>query len=256
MCLDSDDPRLKENVYEGNARAKDDLRINEDTSPKSSGTGFLITSDGYIITADHVVSNAQSVKVLTNDGLLPAQVVRRSESEDIAILKIQDSNYSSLPLKSSRSVKLGSEVFTIGFPNIGLQGFEPKFTKGYISSLAGLQDKPKHFQISVPVQSGNSGGPLVDGDGNVIGVVVYMLSEEVTYQLTGNLPQNVNYAVKGSFVLAMLEAIPELASKLKQLYSKNNSNHDKVVEQVKESIVLILKRLIRKAISNGNLLNW
>ena len=160
-------------------------------------------------------------------------------TEDVAVLKIEGNDFSYLPVISSREVKLGDDVFTIGFPNTGLQGFEPKFTKGSISSLAGIQDNPKHFQISVPIQLGNSGGALVDDKGNVVGVIVSKLSEEVTYQLTGNLPQNVNYAVKSSFVLSMLEASPEISGHMLQP-NKSKDDFSDIVERAKQSVALVL----------------
>jgi S1-C subfamily serine protease len=112
-------------------------------------------------------------------------------------------------------VKLGDSVFTIGFPNTDLQGVAPKLTKGEISSLAGIRDNPRYFQISVPVQPGNSGGALVDERGNVVGIVASRLNDVATYEASGALPQNVNYAVKGGLVYNFLSRVPELSGKLK-----------------------------------------
>ena len=74
-----------------------------------------------------------------------------------------DRRFAPLPIAASRTVALGGTVATVGFPNIGLQGFAPKLAKGEIASLSGAGDDPRYFQISVPVQPGNSGGALVDG---------------------------------------------------------------------------------------------
>jgi len=92
-------------------------------------------------------------------------------------------------------VKLGGTVATVGFPNIGLQGFAPKLAKGEIASLSGAGDDGRYFQISVPVQPGNSGGALVDERGNVVGVVSAKLSARAALAASGALPENVNYAV-------------------------------------------------------------
>jgi len=89
-------------------------------------------------------------------------------------------------------------VAAIGLPNIGLQGFAPKLAKGEIASLSGAQDDPRYFQISVPVQPGNSGGTLVDERGNVVGVVSAKLSARAALSTSGALPDNVNYEVKSS----------------------------------------------------------
>ncbi len=91
-------------------------------------------------------------------------------ANDLVLLKAEG-KFSQLPITASRKVNLGGTVATVGFPNIGLQGFSPKLAKGEIASLSGAADDPRYFQISVPVQPGNSGGALVDERGNVIGIV-------------------------------------------------------------------------------------
>ena len=91
-------------------------------------------------------------------------------AKDLALLKAEE-KFTPLQVISSRTVKMGTTVTAVGFPNIGLQGFAPKLAKGEIAALSGAQDDPRYFQISVPVQPGNSGGALVDERGNVVGVV-------------------------------------------------------------------------------------
>src|SRR5439155_17880452 len=103
-----------------------------------------------------------------------------------------------------------------GFPNTNRQGTEPRLTKGEISSMSGIQDDPRHFQISTPVQPGNSGGPLVDLSGNVVGMVTSRLADAATLQASGSLPQNVNYALKSSCIVAFLETLAEPSAKLKE----------------------------------------
>ena len=100
----------------------------------------------------------------------------------------------------------------VGFPNIGLQGFAPKLAKGEITSLAGAQDDAWHFQISTPIQPGNSGGALAE---------------------------NVNYAVKSSYPLSFLESVPEVAAKLKEAHTKERKFED-VVKSVEQATVLVL----------------
>ena len=131
-------------------------------------------------------------------------------------------------------------VFTIGFPNTGVQGLEPKLTRGDISSLAGMRDDPRYFQISVPVQPGNSGGPLVNASGSVVGVVTLRLSDWNTLKLTGAIPQNVNYAVKSSFIAALVEGLPELAAKLKSLHASKDRKFEDVVKETEAAAVLVL----------------
>src|SRR6202044_2087941 len=105
---------------------------------------------------------------------------------------------------------LGDTVATIGFPDPGLQGFAPKLAKGEIASLSGAGDDTRYFQISVPVQPGNSGGALVDEHGNVVGIVSAKLDEAIALAASGALPKNVNYAIKSSFLLGFLESVPDV----------------------------------------------
>src|SRR5208282_2594685 len=104
-------------------------------------------------------------------------------------------SFPALSISRAESADLGQEVFTIGFPNIVMQGIAPKYTDGKISSLAGMMDDPTEYQISVPVQPGNSGGPLCDANGQVVGIVVARLNDLTVLQASGAVPQNVNYAV-------------------------------------------------------------
>jgi S1-C subfamily serine protease len=214
------------------------------TTPKqgdkivSSGTGFFITPDGFIITAYHVIKDASKVKLVTNQGIKTAVVVKADSTNDIAILKTENAQYQSLPIKSSMGTKLGSDVFTLGFPNVQLQGFEPKYTKGNISSLSGIQDDTRHFQISTPVQPGNSGGPLIDSTGNVIGIVVAKMADVEALAATGSIPQNVNYAIKSSFALALLETLPEASRNLTPPSQKERNSAD-IVDEAQKAVVLI-----------------
>jgi TPR repeat protein len=206
--------------------------------PESSGTGFFITEDGYLITNEHVVGSGAQVRLVTVHGLIPAKVVKVEAANDFALLKAEG-KFARLPVAASRAVKLGGTVATVGFPNIGLQGFAPKFARGEIGALSGPQDDARYFQISVPVQPGNSGGALVDEHGNVVGVVSGKLSAKATLFTSGELPENVNYAVKSSFLVAFLESVPEVAAKLKEP-NANDMKFADVVEQAKEAAVLVL----------------
>ena len=183
-------------------------------SVKNTGTGFFITNDGYILTNHHVVEGASNVSIKAEKGELSAKIIKVDKQNDLAVLKV-DGKFAALPVVSSRKVGLGDEVFTIGFPQIGLQGVSAKYTKGDISSLTGIKDDPRNFQISVPIQPGNSGGPLVNEYGNVVGIVVARLNALKLLKETGRIPQNVNYAVKSSFANSFLESLPKVVSKLK-----------------------------------------
>jgi len=207
-------------------------------NPKFTGTGFFITDDGYLISNYHVVKGAAKVRLLTGAGLIDTTVVKVDAANDLALLKAAG-KFAPLPIAASRTVKLGGTVATVGFPDIGLQGFAPKLAKGEIASLAGAADDPRYFQISLPVQPGNSGGALVDAHGNVVGIVAAKLDASVALAATGSLPENVNYAVKSSLLLSFLESVPDVSAKLKDPNTKDEPFED-VVKSAQDAAVLVL----------------
>ena len=207
-------------------------------TPTASGTGFFISDDGYLISNHHVVEGANQVRLVTSTGLISAKVVKVDAANDLALLKAEG-KFSALPVAASRGVKLGGTVATVGFPNIGLQGFAPKLAKGDIASLSGAGDDARYFQISVPVQPGNSGGALVDERGNVVGVVSAKLNASAALRSSGALPENVNYAVKSSYLLSFLESVPDVANKLKEASAKEKKFED-VVKEAEQAAVLVL----------------
>jgi uncharacterized protein len=169
----------------------------EAAGSKGNGSGVIVSSSGYVLTAAHVVLKAAKVVVVTTLGSRKAKVVSFDEANDVALLKLESGTYPSLPVIPSKQIRLGQSVATIGFPIVDIQGFSPKVTRGEISSMNGAGDDPRKWQISVPIQPGNSGGPLLDENGNVVGIVVS--------RLFGDGAQNVNYAVKSSYALSLLE---------------------------------------------------
>ena len=159
-------------------------------------------------------------------------------ANDLALLKAAG-KFASVPIAASRTVKLGGTVATVGFPNIGMQGFSPKLAKGEIASLSGAADDPRYFQISVPVQPGNSGGAVVEAHGNVVGSVAAKLDASVALAASGALPENVNYAVKSSLLLSFLESVPDVAAKLKEPVTVDRKFED-VVKSAQDAAVLVL----------------
>lgn len=207
-------------------------------SVKACGTGFFITDDGYFISNYHVIADAARVQILTSNGKIEAKVVKVDPVNDLALLKA-DGHFSLLPISSSRDIKLGSTVATVGFPDPDLQGFSPKLAKGEIAALAGIKDDVREFQISLPVQPGNSGGALVDEYGNVVGIVSAKLNASAALAVSGALPENVNYAIKSSYLLGFLESVPELSTKLSQPLAVERKFED-VVASVQEATVMVL----------------
>ena len=202
----------------------------------ANGSGAIISANGLILTAAHVIEGAKSIKVLTQQGLLDATVVQVDATNDVALLRCKG-QFNALRVVNSRSIRLGQGVFTIGFPQANLQGFSPKLTKGEISSLAGMRDDPRHWQISAPIQPGNSGGPLFDANGDIIGIIVSKLDELGVAERTGNLTQNVNYALKSAYIRPLLEEqnIPIDTPKDTQ-----STRLEDTAERVQKSVVMII----------------
>jgi serine protease Do len=199
-----------------------------------------------LISNYHVVKDATKVRLVTSAGLIDAKVVQVDAANDLALLKANaegrmknEETFKPLPIAASRTVLLGGTVATIGFPDIGLQGFAPKLAKGEIASLSGASDDPRYFQISVPVQPGNSGGALVDERGNVIGIVSAKLDASAALAASGQLPENVNYAVKSSLLLSFLESVPDVDAKLKVPNTADEKFED-VVKSAQNAAVLVL----------------
>jgi len=197
-----------------------------------SGSAFIVTSNGYLITCYHVINGASKVNISINNKEYPATIVRVDKLNDIALLKI-DGNFSALSFAPRNSVKMGSNVFTIGYPNPSLQGVNQKLTKGDINALTGYQDDIRLYQISVPVQPGNSGGALLNENSEVVGIIVAILKAETAFKITGSLPQNVNYALKSTYAQALIDTVPDALNNIQ------TSNGKKSIEKVRGSIVMV-----------------
>ena len=187
---------------------------------KGNGSGFLVNNQGIIATNYHVIEGAKEIYVESNKKDYKCSIVAIDKINDLAILKIQ--NFNTNPIKytiSSITSETGSSIFALGFPYaLSLLGNEIKLTDGLISSTSGYQNDVTTYQISVPVQPGNSGGPLFDENGNVIGIV----SSKFT------LGDNVSYAIKSNYLLKLLTKNNIIINK------KNSISNLKLTEKVKE----------------------
>lgn len=206
----------------------------------STGSGFIVTEDGYIVTNEHVVNGARRLEVLTNKGKYSVSVVKTDKNLDLALLKIDASTMPFMKLSNRRKACLGEEVFTIGFPMPGDQGYSPKVTKGVLSSENGYQDSPYEYQIDAAIQPGNSGGALCDAKGNVIGVTSSTLKSEYFLKQSGNVPQNVNYAIKKSYLLAFLDSVTQCSSGLIES-DEGPATIMEAVDKVRNACVLVFK---------------
>lgn len=162
----------------------------------SSGTGFVV-APRQIMTNQHVAEGCTAMRArLANGQEIPATVIAADRQRDLALLRTDGDPGPVLPFRRPAEVRRGEAVVTYGFPLAGLLSSGPTLTTGDVSALAGLGDNPRHLQISAPVQQGNSGGPLLDLRGHVVGVIVSKLNAQRIAQATGDIPQNVNFAVK------------------------------------------------------------
>ena len=176
--------------------------------PTTWGTGFFISTNGFIATNHHVVRGKSNfmIKYLNDD--IPAKLIAVDSHTDLAILKVDCGEFPALPFSKSKTANLGQDIFVMGFPLHQSQGFSPKVTKGVISSLTGIHDDPTTYQIDASIQPGNSGGPVCDVHGNLLAIVVSSLNDKFFLQHHDVIPQNVNYAIKKSYLMAFLSTIP------------------------------------------------
>jgi S1-C subfamily serine protease len=204
---------------------------------RAIGSGFFVTKDGYLLTNFHVVKDAAKIEVKAKDRTLKAEVVEVDKVNDLALLKVDGAEFHALRLSHRLAADLGESVFTIGFPNIETQGMAPKYTDGKISSLAGMMDDPTEYQVSVPVQPGNSGGPLCDSSGEVVGIIVARLNDLAMLRSQGVLPQNVNYAIKAQYAARLLHRMPDVDAALAKEAPTHSAN---VVQSVEDAVAMVM----------------
>jgi hypothetical protein len=169
----------------------------------SSGTGFAVAA-GLVVTNQHVVAGCTRLDVLSPDGRRTGVVVDADEGVDLALVRVTGLGGGIASLRRPGSVRLGESAYAFGFPLSGLLSDGGNFTNGVVSSLRGLRESANEIQITTPVQPGNSGGALIDAAGHVIGVIVGKLDATAVSRSTGDIPQNVNFAVSMQALLDFL----------------------------------------------------
>ena len=217
------------------------LQVN--TGDVATGTGFLFSSSDYVITSYHVVHGSKSISVrLINGERIDATVAIKDTNNDIAILKLSTSPRSRqniITIGDSSSVRTGDRVFTYGFPLVDLLGNqEPRYSEGFINSLSGISNDPRLFQVSIPIQPGNSGGPVFNEKGELIGMATSSIDSVQTQKVFGATPQNVNFAIKSSYINSLLPNLPGIFIKQKGIVPVPVEEIG-FKERVKNDIVLI-----------------
>lgn len=214
------------------------IEVNE-SEWSGNGSGFFISNDGYLATNYHVVSDANEIEIeFIRKGQkqnYKAKVIQSDTQNDLAILKIDDSSFvpfNSIPYNFKTSLtEVGSNVFALGYPMaLSVMGTEIKFTDGKISSKTGFQGDISTYQMTTPIQPGNSGGPLFDFDGNLIGIN--------SAKLRADVAENVSYAIKLNYLKNLIDVLPTTLN----LPNDNTITNKPLTEKIKiisDYVVLI-----------------
>ena len=167
----------------------------------TTGTGFFVDDSGHLVTAAHIVSSCipTSIKIRGFDkNIITAKRLTVDTRNDLALLRIDNKNTKHLQL--NLTPQLGEDVYAFGYPLFGELAQSGNFTAGIVTSLSGIKEDTTRFQISAPIQSGNSGGPVFDQKGNVVGIVLSRLTSKT------DAVQNVNFALRSRLVEIFLSS--------------------------------------------------
>jgi S1-C subfamily serine protease len=167
----------------------------------ATGSGFYV-SDTVLVTNYHVIGDCSAVSLPGR----AASVLSVDPQNDLALLSTPPRSGAVATLRASPPVRAGERVVAVGFPLTGILAEQANVTTGDVSSLAGIRNDSRYLQITAPIQPGNSGGPLFDASGNVIGVVSAKLDAVKVAGVTGDIPENVNFALSVSVVRAFLDS--------------------------------------------------
>lgn len=171
-----------------------------------NGTGFFVSRAGHVLTNAHVVQGCGSVDVRpAGEGSKTASIVALDRANDFALLKIDVAGHDIAIFRSGGAIRQGDGVVAFGYPLASALASEGNLTTGNVTALSGVGDDARLLQISAPIQPGNSGGAVLDLNGHVVGVVVSKLNALRVAQATGDVPQNVNFAIKAALARAFLE---------------------------------------------------
>lgn len=180
-----------------------------DSEYDSNGSGFLISKEGHIVTNYHVVEDANEIDVqFSINGetkVFPAKVIINDKINDLSIIKIdEDYTFNDIPYTIDFDIQdVGNQVFTMGYPMIDIMGTEVKYTDGKISSKTGIEGDIRTYQITAPIQPGNSGGPLFNSKtGSVIAIINATLNRDYA-------AENVNFALKTNLLKTLIDSAPE-----------------------------------------------
>lgn len=199
-----------------------------------TGTGFAV-HEKYVVTAEHVLNGCKKVRILHSNNDVKAQTVSLDESIDLGLLKLETPMAHSAALRSKPKLRLGDQAINYGYPLFGQLSSSAKITVGYVNALAGYGDDKRIMQFSAPTQPGNSGGPVLDHSGNVIGVVSSSLSKQYAEKM-GHIAQNVNFAIKSKTLQRFLKSN---RVSFKRVESKKKLELPDIAEKAERFTVLV-----------------
>ena len=171
----------------------------------SSGSGFAVSPDGYVITNNHVIEGCQEVILHTKEKDIKTRVIAFDPQNDLALLKGDFQPKTVFALSNNRP-ELLQDIYVAGYPFGNAISSSIKVTKGIVSSLTGIGNNFSNIQIDAALQSGNSGGPIIDDNGNVIAVAVSKLDAKYMLENFGSIPENTNFGIKSSVVKSILDS--------------------------------------------------
>ena len=222
--------------------------LNDNTVPDeffqgaSLGTAWPLAS-GFVVTNSHVVAGSRQIALLDQIGTkFTAWPVLRDEVNDLAFLQVDEPQKlpAALPLAEART-RLGSSVFTIGFPRIDVMGKTPKLSNGVISGLQGLRDDPCSYQTTVPIQPGNSGGPIFNLNGEVVGIVASMVG--IRDDASGAISQlpNISCAIKIECLKELFPHLPAHGTDINSLPS-DPGDLESIAQRVQNSVLIVVAK--------------
>jgi S1-C subfamily serine protease len=164
----------------------------------ATGTGFVVNKN-YAVTAEHVIENCNAVSIHHGHKELDAQIAAKDSANDLGLIRLAEPFPNTAKLRGGKSIRLGDRVANYGYPLFGQLSSSATITQGNVNNLSGAGNDSTIIQFDAPTQPGNSGGPLLDSSGNVVGVAIQILSKKYA-DATGHIAQNVNFAVKSNIV--------------------------------------------------------
>lgn len=172
----------------------------------SSGTGFVVSTDNHVLTNHHVIDGCNRVTFqLRGQVAEEAALLAANLATDLALLLSEGTSDSPARFRGGATVRLGEELVVYGFPLLGDLSSQGNLTNGIVSALSGLDDDLSRMQMTAQIQPGNSGGPVMDRHGNIVGVVVETANDEYFREQRGTVTQNVNFAIRDSMARSFLD---------------------------------------------------